>query len=326
MLHRIEVVACRPTLEWIVKLQTKLMTALCDPKTQPTDITVAWTQALLTDTSSDWVSKYCGWYRTKGTDKHSMLTRMEALAALPDQDRTQCLAHFTSNLNFETAFAPSLAPARIKSCKKGLSDAAAVAYRDFLEAFYFIVLENGVPIPGSSSAGAKLRRADVTKSAQDSNPGLKVCPFCDGGKDGSELDHWLPKERFPELSCHPRNLVEICAACNGTENKGSKHVLDEAAAEPFADWFHPYLRNAHGTFAITINRGSVSLEALVPTNRRRLEHLDCLINLGSRWTSEYRTQIQESPREDSSPNRQKAAVITGMPGGHFDRMARGHTR
>lgn len=292
MLHRIEPPACRPALEWIVKLQTDLVTALCDDQITPDQVTVAWAQALLSNTDSGWINRYCGWYRKKEQVQHSMLTRMQALARLPTQDRQQCLAHFTCNLQFQAAFDPSAQPAAIKPCKSGLSQRAAVAYRDFLEAFYWLVLENGVPVGGDGSPGPDFKRSDVTKSAQDANPKLRVCPLCDGGKDGSELDHWLPKEAFPELSCHPYNLVEICAACNGRENKGTKSVLDADAVEPFSEWFHPYLRSAQGTFFITINKGMVALEALDSANCLRIENLDRLVNLSSRWTNEYRTQFK----------------------------------
>ncbi|WP_295433267.1 hypothetical protein [uncultured Thiodictyon sp.] len=292
MLHRLEVADCRLALEWIVKLQTKLMTALCDPKIQAPDITAAWAQNVLPDIESDWVSRYCGWYRTKGTNKHSMLERMKALAALPTVDRHQCLVHLKDNLEFCLAFDPAAHPPATRPRDKALSKKASDVYRELLEAFYLIALNNGFPVKADGSAGKDFKHADVVTTAQAANPKLKVCPLCDGGKDGSELDHWLPKENFPELCCHPYNLVEICAACNGTENKGSKPVLNAEALEPFADWFHPYLRSAHDTFAVTIAKGMVSLDALDPVNRRRVENLDCLVNLGSRWTNEYRTQFQ----------------------------------
>lgn len=43
----------------------------------------------------------------------------------------------------------------------------------------------------------------------------------------------------------------------------------------------------------------VSLEILDPANRHRIENLDRLVNLSSRWTKEYRTQftrVQEKIR------------------------------
>lgn len=39
------------------------------------------------------------------------------------------------------------------------------------------------------------------------------CPFC-GINESSTLDHYLPKERYPEFSVFPKNLVPSCAVCN----------------------------------------------------------------------------------------------------------------
>ncbi len=39
------------------------------------------------------------------------------------------------------------------------------------------------------------------------------CPFC-GISESSTLDHYLPKEHYPEFSIFPKNLVPSCAVCN----------------------------------------------------------------------------------------------------------------
>lgn len=39
------------------------------------------------------------------------------------------------------------------------------------------------------------------------------CPFC-GISESSTLDHYLPKEQYPEYSIFPSNLVPSCAVCN----------------------------------------------------------------------------------------------------------------
>jgi 5-methylcytosine-specific restriction endonuclease McrA len=39
------------------------------------------------------------------------------------------------------------------------------------------------------------------------------CPFC-GISESSTLDHYLPKEQYPEFSVFPKNLVPSCAVCN----------------------------------------------------------------------------------------------------------------
>lgn len=48
------------------------------------------------------------------------------------------------------------------------------------------------------------------------------CPYC-GINEPKTLDHYLPKETFPEFSVFPKNLVPICHACN-TIYKGSQFL------------------------------------------------------------------------------------------------------
>lgn len=51
------------------------------------------------------------------------------------------------------------------------------------------------------------------------------CPFC-GISESSTLDHYLPKEQYPEFSVFPENLVPSCAVCN---TRKRDRVLDEGA-------------------------------------------------------------------------------------------------
>lgn len=39
------------------------------------------------------------------------------------------------------------------------------------------------------------------------------CPYC-GINDPKTLDHYLPKETYPEFAVHPLNLIPICHVCN----------------------------------------------------------------------------------------------------------------
>lgn len=40
-----------------------------------------------------------------------------------------------------------------------------------------------------------------------------LCPYCSLDTN-PDLDHFLPKARFPEFSLHARNLIPICTTCN----------------------------------------------------------------------------------------------------------------
>jgi hypothetical protein len=49
------------------------------------------------------------------------------------------------------------------------------------------------------------------------------CPFC-GISESSTLDHYLPKERYPEFAIFPKNLVPSCAVCN---TRKSTRILEK---------------------------------------------------------------------------------------------------
>lgn len=61
-------------------------------------------------------------------------------------------------------------------------------------------------------------RADLLKRIS-----VARCPFCGIG-ESSTLDHYLPKEQYPEYSIFPSNLVPSCATCN---TRKRDRILDE---------------------------------------------------------------------------------------------------
>ena len=61
------------------------------------------------------------------------------------------------------------------------------------------------------------------------------CPFCGGIGRPQNLDHFLPKSSFPQLSIIPLNLIPICRDCN----MDSK--LDKYAELEQNQIIHPYL-------------------------------------------------------------------------------------
>lgn len=48
--------------------------------------------------------------------------------------------------------------------------------------------------------------------------GFSECPYC-GINEPKTLDHYLPKESFPEFSIHSLNLLPICGVCNSIYKK-----------------------------------------------------------------------------------------------------------
>ena len=56
------------------------------------------------------------------------------------------------------------------------------------------------------------------------------CALC-GLSETSELDHYLPKNHYPEFSLFSKNLVPVCAQCNKT--KSDKILIDGTSVRRF---------------------------------------------------------------------------------------------
>lgn len=61
------------------------------------------------------------------------------------------------------------------------------------------------------------------------------CPLC-GQRDVKTLDHYLPRESFPEFCVTPANLVPSCSDCNKTKGTLVPGTYREQT-------FHPYFDN-----------------------------------------------------------------------------------
>lgn len=61
------------------------------------------------------------------------------------------------------------------------------------------------------------------------------CPLC-AQRDVATLDHYLPKQAYPEFAILPMNLVPCCFDCNHAK---SEHVPTTSAEQ----MFHPYFDN-----------------------------------------------------------------------------------
>lgn len=65
---------------------------------------------------------------------------------------------------------------------------------------------------------------------------LIFCPYCGEAGTPYTLDHFLPKEKYPEFSILSKNLVRACDICQGQNAKGSK-VFNSKGERLF---LHPY--------------------------------------------------------------------------------------
>ena len=61
-----------------------------------------------------------------------------------------------------------------------------------------------------------------------------ICPYCGEGKI-EEVDHYIPKEDYPEFTLYPYNLIPICNKCN---KKKSGKFLDEIGNRQFINYYY----------------------------------------------------------------------------------------
>jgi hypothetical protein len=86
------------------------------------------------------------------------------------------------------------------------------------------------------------------------------CPFC-GISESSTLDHYLPKEQYPEFSIFPMNLVPSCAVCN--TRKRDRIVDTETNVRMF---LHPYYDTVPDIAFLTV-RVRMEADALILSYR-----------------------------------------------------------
>lgn len=67
---------------------------------------------------------------------------------------------------------------------------------------------------------------------------IKYCPYCNfPRRDASELDHYLPKSKFPILTFTVGNLVPICPYCNKKKLSYFSFKSEEMLVHPYFDEF-----------------------------------------------------------------------------------------
>lgn len=119
-----------------------------------------------------------------------------------------------------------------------------------------------------------------------------ICPYC-GISSPIELDHYLPKSKFPQFSILPLNLVPSCERCNkygkGTsvaENKGDQILHPYLDHNLYYDnrWMSANLEN-NGTDDITINYYTDPPDSWDSVHKDRVKSHFCIFNLQQRYST-----------------------------------------
>lgn len=90
------------------------------------------------------------------------------------------------------------------------------------------------------------------------------CPFC-GYCDVDQLDHYLPKSKYPFLTVLPFNLVPSCPYCNGGKNADIAIAPERQILHPYYD--HRIIMGEQWVFAEVIESTTPALRYFVKTPR-----------------------------------------------------------
>lgn len=305
MLHRINDPHCKGSLEWIVKLQRLLLDALCQPTVTREQVTEQWAKDMTAPLGLDgeWVDRFCA--RKDGISRlgRPVIEHMQTIADLSPTMKAAIVSAFDDDQQF---FVDYDNPAVTRHTLRGLDDlkgepkTTSLALRGFLESFYnpTIYRKCGYLIPQPDGAVLEFDKDKYVDSFEKMNGHLSVCPFCDGHWNGQkEVDHFFPRSKFPQLSCHSENLVPLCHDCNSPSVKRAKVALDLSAADPAMNWYHPYRRSAEGAYQVELRRRKEGLTPVLASqdaqSARRLKNLSELLQLEARWRKELAAQMME---------------------------------
>lgn len=305
MLKPIHRVACSPALASCQQLMRRLALWLCDPQVSGASVTQANLQANMGSAiEGDWL-----WQLLAGsTGTKALLDKAKRIADLPLAEKSglQQWIHAVNTLAQHFGQTPPAALPANPPNGWGARDERWASFKALMVAFYEEGLRGGLPYAanGAATADAALRvsydqfvREFRAAHRLDPHPDAReVCVLCGGPLVLPAVDHWLAKTAFPLLAVCADNLLPICGECNVAPQKGQKDVHTSGA---FSEWFHPYLRHAEGAIRLRYDEAtpSVRVESATPADTAKVQNLDSLLNLGQRWTREFKAEYRRLHRE-----------------------------
>ena len=305
MLKPIHRVACSPALAACQQLMRRFALWLCDHQLSGVSITQANLRASMGSAiEGDWL-----WLLLAGASgTKALLDKAKRIADLSPAEKTGLQQWIQAVSALAQHFGPT-PPAALPVAPPnqwGSQDEHWKAFKALMVAFYEDGLRGGLPYAanGAPTTDVTLRvsydqfvREFRAAHRLDSHPDAReACVLCGGPLVLPAVDHWLAKTTFPLLAVCADNLLPICGECNVAPQKGQKAVHTGGA---FSDWFHPYLRHANGAIRLRYDEAtpSVRVESATPADAVKVQNLDILLNLGQRWTREFKAEYRRLQRE-----------------------------
>ncbi|MCP3142105.1 hypothetical protein [Pyxidicoccus xibeiensis] len=309
MLKPIHRVNCLPALAACQRLMQRFVLWLCDANVHGTDVTEANLRAQMPSTiEGEWLCVLVAVDQRSTTKTKKLLEDAKAIADLPAQEKqglkqwVQAVANLSQHF---TAAPPAALPIDAPNGWKK-QGRQWTSFKALMVAFYEEGLRDGLPYQsnGTPTADTTLRvtykqfeREFRQAHRLDPHPDAReVCVLCGGELKLPAVDHWVGKAAFPLLAVCADNLLPICGECNEAPQKGQRPVHADGN---FTDWFHPYHRHSSGALRLRYDEVAfaIRVDSNDPAHMLKVSNLDTLLNLGERWTREFKAEYRRVQRE-----------------------------
>lgn len=240
-------------------------------------------EVIADDTSGDLAIVLKDWPHPTDPPKKGM----EAVLALTPTERRELLEVVRHDVSFQLSIGeedfrfefPEL-PAKVQKAGKELLGSL------YKSVFY----KKGIRIADSSLVNRKRWEEDF----EAANNELELCPACllsiwEQRVDDvatMDLDHFLPKALYPQLSVHGLNFVPLCKDCNLT-HKGQKDPLSPGGGRLPSIWFPFYsagLEEAEPAFSAT-ETGQREVKITGPACEEKVANFEALFKVSERWSN-----------------------------------------
>lgn len=283
MLHPIPNSIFRRRLLRIVVMQRRLMAELC---ALPQDYVIdeAWLQSVWPTVSVEWIRRF--WENDSGNRANWLTT----IAAAPEADKQIIRDMIAEQLRFAELYQD---PPTIRLTRHNWNTPVFRSLNNLLKSFYapLFYKREGYLKPSGESFHKDHFISGFT-------PRFRICPYTDNYIQDTKLDHFLPKDEFPMLSCHPDNLIPCSSDPNSVGHKGAEIPLDSAEIDQAKHWYHPRLRPcAVGSYrllfpAVPASQPQIDFEAVSAADQPRLDNMVRLFGLGSFWGGFLDDEVQ----------------------------------
>lgn len=321
MLKPIHPVECLPALAACQQLMQRFALWLCDTSVQGADVTRTNLQANMgTVIEGDWL-----WLLlARKRNKNPLLNSAKAIADLSASEKqglTEWIQTVSQVDQYFSGGSHGALPVKIPNGWKARSGSWPV-FCAVMNAFYEQGFKNGLPYQGDGTLTdddalrvdyERFKREFRQAHRLDPHPDAReVCVLCGGPFAQPQVDHWIARVLVPTLGVCADNLLPVCGECNEAPQKGQKPVHTNGV---FSEWFHPYFRHASGEITLRYDEPSfcVRAESMSPEHALKVKNLDALLNLGARWTREFKAEYRRLQRElEMRAERKRERLHTGL--------------